>query len=190
MKKLIAMAMVLAGGVALAEDSYLYWAVNPYAAEPDNPNAVIEFDYAYLRVVDQGGKVVATLDNYYYSGDKLVSYGQQAWANAEAGNLPDSAMTGGDGAWFANLGSYAGQTYGYMVEAYLDGDGGAVLVGSSPIASYLDLLNARHISTGGTAMSGDYLPWTTAVPEPTSGLLLLLGLAGLALRRKRVEVEV
>ena len=33
---------------------------------------------------------------------------------------------------------------------------------------------------GGTAISG----WT-AVPEPTSGLLLLLGMAGLALKRKR-----
>ncbi|MBQ3344863.1 MAG: PEP-CTERM sorting domain-containing protein [Kiritimatiellae bacterium] len=36
--------------------------------------------------------------------------------------------------------------------------------------------------TGGTAISG----WTSAssVPEPTSGILLLLGMAGLALRRK------
>ena len=36
---------------------------------------------------------------------------------------------------------------------------------------------------GGTAISG----WTSAssVPEPTSGLLMLVGLAGLALRRKR-----
>ena len=34
--------------------------------------------------------------------------------------------------------------------------------------------------TGGTAISG----WTS-VPEPTSGLLMLVGLAGLALRRRR-----
>lgn len=34
----------------------------------------------------------------------------------------------------------------------------------------------------GTDISG---MWTSAVPEPTSGLLLLLGMAGLALRRKR-----
>ena len=27
--------------------------------------------------------------------------------------------------------------------------------------------------------------WYTAVPEPTSGLLMLVGLAGLALRRRR-----
>ena len=34
--------------------------------------------------------------------------------------------------------------------------------------------------TGGTAITG----WTS-VPEPTSGILLLIGMAGLALRRKR-----
>ena len=37
------------------------------------------------------------------------------------------------------------------------------------------------LSTQGTAGSGTF----TAVPEPTSGLLLLLGMAGLALKRKR-----
>ena len=37
-------------------------------------------------------------------------------------------------------------------------------------------------STGGVATSWQS---TAAVPEPTSGLLLLIGMAGLALKRKR-----
>lgn len=37
---------------------------------------------------------------------------------------------------------------------------------------------------GGVASGGD-VTWTEAVPEPTTGLLVLLGVAGLALRRRR-----
>lgn len=40
---------------------------------------------------------------------------------------------------------------------------------------------AREFTTGDTVSAG----WYTAVPEPTSGLLMLVGLAGLALRRRR-----
>jgi len=40
--------------------------------------------------------------------------------------------------------------------------------------------------TNGTAfVAGDWQSMTASVPEPTSGLLLLIGMAGLALKRKR-----
>ena len=43
---------------------------------------------------------------------------------------------------------------------------------------------ARYV--GGNKTSGQLASWgSQAVPEPTSGLLMLVGLAGLALRRKR-----
>ena len=44
---------------------------------------------------------------------------------------------------------------------------------------------ARYI--GGVKANGNLASWSSAssVPEPTSGLLMLVGLAGLALRRKR-----
>ena len=46
------------------------------------------------------------------------------------------------------------------------------------------------LANNATALTGKILPFSgnfqaAAVPEPTSGLLLLLGMAGLALRRKQ-----
>ena len=56
--------------------------------------------------------------------------------------------------------------------AHTDALGGGATIGNL----------AKNIGGGsGTAITG----WTQAVPEPTSGLLLLLGVAGLALKRKR-----
>lgn len=45
-------------------------------------------------------------------------------------------------------------------------------------------LRAQATSTGTLAFASTGT-WTAAVPEPTSGLMMLLGMAGLALRRKR-----
>ena len=67
---------------------------------------------------------------------------------------------------------------------------------SDTATSDYDGLAQAHDLTFGTSMtaSSKALPsdgaysgagWYTAVPEPTSGLLMLLGMAGLALRRKR-----
>ncbi len=42
-----------------------------------------------------------------------------------------------------------------------------------------------NFSSVGTAGSGTFTAGSTPVPEPTSGLLMLLGVAGLALRRGR-----
>ena len=60
-----------------------------------------------------------------------------------------------------------------------------ILTGTStaeydPVAelSYAGMIDTSVIGGQGTA-------WTP-VPEPTSGLLMLLGMAGLALKRKRV----
>ena len=67
---------------------------------------------------------------------------------------------------------------------------------SDTATSDYDGLAQSHDLTFGTSMtaSSKALPsdgaysgagWYTAVPEPTSGLLMLLGMAGLALRRRR-----
>jgi len=74
-------------------------------------------------------------------------------------------------------------------------NGDSMYVSSTAIAAY-DALDASPIAFGSqttpsksTFTTGNYTAngagWYSAVPEPTSGLLMLLGMAGLALRRKR-----
>lgn len=69
----------------------------------------------------------------------------------------------------------AGDSYLALV-TYLDGQGGEQFrVMQNTVSSDGNLL--INNADGGA--------WTTAVPEPTSAMLMLFGLAGLALKRKR-----
>ena len=66
-------------------------------------------------------------------------------------------------------------------KAYWMGNYGAVTLESAQDVSVGQLANFL----GGNSTAGATAWSTAAVPEPTSGLLMLLGMAGLALRRRR-----
>ena len=94
---------------------------------------------------------------------KLTSYAS-SWVSPEYGNFY---------AVIFNADSIADATH-YMIVGGAEADGSLKLSFGTATANQTASLNA----SGGT--------WTAAaVPEPTSGLLMLLGMAGLALRRRR-----
>ena len=89
-----------------------------------------------------------------------------------------------------------GTSVGLLIGDGTAGDAGFIKQGSKYSAYYTIDDGAGHLYTSGTkTMTATYksaagLGFTTTgswavVPEPTSGLLLLLGVAGLALRRRR-----
>ena len=88
-------------------------------------------------------------------------------------------------AWATDLGDYGNSTYSFFVE--LINASGTVYT-QKAATSYNDLLSSGYVSASALdrptgALSGGFNG--AAVPEPTSGVLLLIGGAMLALRRRR-----
>ena len=187
----------LAAGMRLAAfageyDSYLLWWVNdPTVQEVNSPTRVFidglvsrpdgfNANGARLRVVlDDGDPVYFDL----FDGTSGIASGSNT--------LPLNYTSPSDeGVWagpvFADLGDYASPGYSFFVElGHLDGDEWTVMAASE--ASTYSALVAGGFTTNHPVNYPGYLPWSPTgyvVPEPTSGLLLLIGGAFLALRRK------
>ena len=177
MKKILFVAMMLAAAdAAVADYAYLYWEVNPPTDGDPWFTEGRAFDYAQIKAVDQGGAIISgALMNYDSSGQPVGGVAE-SWSTGDGPALATEVPV------YADISSYASGLYGFVVEAYLNGD----ILWTSGAKWYDDLVRGNHIWAGDpSAMSGDIAVATYMVPEPTSGLLFLLGFAGLALRRRK-----
>lgn len=141
-----------------------------YSATAFSGTATSADSFALGSAVNNGGSIV--------DGYALTSDDNAAWAFTA--NYTDVEAGG-----YAKLNGY----YGLLIQNPAD----------AKMASWMDLgqvtgvdgttgtVDIRFNADWGTD-PGPYLTqggWTVAAPEPTSGLLLILGMAGLALRRRR-----
>ena len=179
MKKLLtAMALAGAAMVASAEDNFLYWMVDV------GDSTDYAFNYATIKAQDESGNTSDYL--WLYGQESANKIGQRLYASnyGENGSYAPGTTTGGGA--FAGVGGY-GIGSKFLIELWTDGEtaDSPNRVGWTGWIDYATIAN-NIFSAGNLAGSSPFtVGQTMLAPEPTGGLLTLLGLAVLALRRKQ-----
>lgn len=170
MKKLLLGALMVMGVFGTAQASELYWMI------ADNA----ELDGSELGTWDTA-YIYASVDGSNFRGEFI-----EEWTKSDMSIWDGYAVTG-IGEYDAAKSFYielydAGSKIGQSVVSMSDPKQGATLASTLEAAGAIDI-------GGGANMPSPYsfTTFTTSevVPEPTTGLLMLFGLAGLALRRRR-----
>ena len=201
MKKLMIAAAIVCAA-ALAQAATVNWTSGALYAPVDavgtkgsgtNAKAVGGSFYFFDLTSDTTGlyNKWAAMSYADASADIWATYGGANLPKDEQGNLkPDGSISAmGIGAKSQTVDNASGMHYAAFIYTYTDTDGNDWYIANIGKANVTGsgAVNAQNLGTtfGGTA-GGAIGSWTAAaVPEPTSGLLLLLGVAGLALKRKR-----
>ena len=160
MKKLL-MSLALVGslaGMSAKADSYLYWMV-------DQTGDTDPFSFANAVIYGVGA-----------NGKEAIGSAAGV-AVADKGNINTGVSTTID---------FSGQSWSsFLVELYA-ADGWMKASGTLPYSLEMAGLYQSTLAGGTPKYPAKFTTFTAGpVPEPTSGMLLLLGVCGLALKRKR-----
>ena len=151
--------------------------------------------YAMFAVGANGVTSIATITDLLntttpapgkaWSEIQSYALGYGTVANGQAGSAAGTVLT-------TNLGEGTYQAFMVVFDSATPAPGAgkyAVLSGASGYAKEVGASTPSVIFQGGnlttTLSSATWNNYGVAAPEPTSGILLLLGMAGLALKRKR-----
>ena len=198
----LAATILTAGVVSAGESDVLYWMIDESAkvTMPWDGEKVSVSDFFSSRVVEEGSAFAARvrvtggditedtfLDLYIPGYGVDVGGGEYGVEFSTVGGYWGAGVPTGNQ---SPSGDYSAETpeYSFIVElGNIDSSDNWTTVATSAAATYSSL--AAYIHQTFDMNPSSMAVWTptafTAVPEPSSGLLTLIGFAFLALRRKR-----
>lgn len=157
MKKIL-IAFAIVSMTFMSQAAYLYWQV-----QSDDYTTITEpskVNTAYLYTTD---------------GNTNTKIGALKIGNAQEYYAID-------------VSGYATGNYSFYIELVNYNAGTADVLGSGETLAYADMVNKGYITESPLSITAANV-WhggTYVAPEPTSAMMILLGLAGIALKRKRV----
>ena len=181
MKKLVILVSALSMACALNAASYVWGLASGDFQDHSGNELYTGTAFLYLGTVTASGTEFSTAGATYIASagfdDTLWAYGQPSTETIQ--NSDAIASTAAGQSYSIVLLEESGVTSLDGYEGYYAIVNGTSIEGSIPgvtVTKYADFTNGTD-----SAYTTSYM----AAPEPTSGLLLLLGMAGLALKRKR-----
>ena len=200
MKKLLILAGVVMAAVASQAAAYTWQSKTNYTYLPGTDTKASGTAYLF----DAGTYSQSALLTALRGREAGVSAGDAltALAIASAVNYVDSEFVGGTmsggqiaaSATFDYDGVAAGETWnGYFAlvvddNVYISSQQNDIMASALEAGTAVKFGSQKNTSQAavfGETVSYSSAGWYSTAPEPTSGLLLLLGVAGLALKRKR-----
>lgn len=190
MKKLMSVVFAAAlAGTAWAETSadVLIWDINTKEDKASYDGATRNFDTIKFWAIDSNKKET-DLTQYTYIGPEYLLANNAEGLAGSGGEIAGDGTTSA-GTFYTDMSAFK-EGYTFMAELYLGGTTVDRMLTPLTWSQFMDAvvsgLTQEKLDQFPEALPNPYNMASSMVPEPTSGLLLVIGGALLALRRRRV----